>query len=126
MRPTGLFIKLVILAVFACHVEAWRGDTDAFDGPIGEYVRTLKKSYKEDGTLSRGGDVVKRENERKLKSSKASKSGKTGKSSKAAPAQDPTVFRSVVCKFRDSVTNCSLAISKSKWFDLLIWPSCCV
>jgi hypothetical protein len=86
MKITSVFIQISLVAILASEAHAWRGDTEAFNGAIGEYVRTLKKSYKEDGTMPRGSSTL----QRGLKKS-GSKGGKGGNKSNKTPAPTQTM-----------------------------------
>jgi hypothetical protein len=86
MKIASVFIQISLIAILASEARAWRGDTEAFNGAIGEYVRTLKKSYKEDGTLTRGSSML----QRGLKKS-GGKGGKGGSKSNKTPAPTQTM-----------------------------------
>ncbi len=83
MKIASVFIQISIVAILASEAHAWRGDTEAFNGAIGEYVRPLKKSYKEDGDLTRRSSTL----QGGLKTS----DGKGGKSSNETPAPTQTM-----------------------------------
>jgi hypothetical protein len=64
--------QLLLAVLLSSNAYAWRGDRDAFDGPVGEYVRTLRKSYSEDRTQDMD-TTTRMKGVRKMKSSKKSR-----------------------------------------------------
>ena len=112
MKYSSALFQLAVVAMLVFDVQAWRGDTEAFDGPIGEYVRTLKKSYKEDGTLDRGSSVLKRDNGRRMKSGSGSGSKTPAPTTSPAPTCPPSRFVTAPSK-RAKVTRRSRKTRKS-------------
>ena len=72
-------LKAVVALLMAIHALAWNGDVQDLDGPIGEYVRTLKESVHRGDT-----SVLAREEMRLLKGA-----GGEGKKGKGPPMPPP-------------------------------------
>jgi hypothetical protein len=107
MRQSVLKI-IVLTTVLACNVHAWAGDEENFEGPVGEYVRTLKRTY-------RGPDYsqgVPRRGDRNLQS-KSSKASKTPAPTALSEICPPSAFVVAPSK-KSKQTNSSRKTGKSQ------------
>jgi hypothetical protein len=95
MKFSSILIQTIIAALLAVHVRAWREDADALDGAVGEYVRALRKNYREDASLEMYDSGLHRDSIRRLKRSKRNKSSKRGSKSSKTPA--PTTTMAPTC-----------------------------
>jgi hypothetical protein len=115
--------QLLLAVLLFSNADAWRGDRDAFDGPVGEYVRTLRKSYSEDRTLDVDATTSRMQGVRKMKSSKKSKGSKTPAPTVTPPPTcPPSNFVSGPSK-KSKITNKSRKSGKSAVTCVTVGPT---
>ena len=88
MKSIRVLVQIVILLGIHRNSQAWQGDPESFNGPIGEYVKTLKGSFREGET-----SIFDREEQRLLKKGDKKDKKKTAKT----PAPTVTVTSAPTC-----------------------------